>query len=107
LWPQRDARARTYSGGMRRRLSLACALVHEPQVLLLDEPFEGVDEDSRAHLCDVLTESKRRGVALLLSTHRLDEVAVLCEQFTLLRDGAVVATRPVAPPELELAEVTP
>ncbi|MET0286226.1 MAG: ABC transporter ATP-binding protein [Polyangiales bacterium] len=91
----RDARARTYSGGMRRRLSLACSLVHEPAVLLLDEPFEGVDEDSRAHLLDVLSESKRRGVALLLSTHRLEEVAALCEQFTLLRDGAVVATRAV------------
>jgi ABC-2 type transport system ATP-binding protein len=93
LWHCRDARARTYSGGMRRRLSLACSLVHEPDVLLLDEPFEGVDEDSRAHLLDVLAESKRRGVALLLSTHRLEEVAALCEQFTLLREGAVVATR--------------
>ncbi|HEX5657264.1 MAG TPA: ABC transporter ATP-binding protein [Polyangiales bacterium] len=95
LWDQRDARANTYSGGMRRRLSLACALVHAPAVLLLDEPFEGVDEDSRAHLLEVLSDSKRRGVALLLSTHRLEEVAALCEQFTLLRDGAVVATRAV------------
>jgi ABC-2 type transport system ATP-binding protein len=99
LWPCRDARANTYSGGMRRRLSLACALVHEPSVLLLDEPFEGVDEDSRAHLLDVLAESKRRGAALLLSTHRLEEVAALCEQFALLREGAVVATRAVLGPE--------
>ncbi len=95
LWSDRAARAHTYSGGMRRRLSLACSLVHSPTVLLLDEPFEGVDEDSRAHLLEVLSDSKRRGVALLLSTHRLEEVAALCEQFTLLRDGAVVATRAV------------
>jgi ABC-2 type transport system ATP-binding protein len=103
LWSCRDARANTYSGGMRRRLSLACSLVHAPAVLLLDEPFEGVDEDSRAHLLEVLAESKRRGVALLLSTHRLEEVAALCEQFTLLREGAVVATRAVPETESEAA----
>jgi ABC-2 type transport system ATP-binding protein len=98
LAPRRDARTHTYSGGMRRRLSLACALVHEPEVLLLDEPFEGVDEESRAHLLDVLAESKRRGVALVLSTHRLEEVSALCEQFTLLREGEIVSTRPVESP---------
>lgn len=105
LWSCRDQRARTFSGGMRRRLSLACALVHEPSVLLLDEPFEGVDEDSRSHLLDVLTVSKRRGTALLLSTHRLEDVTALCEQFSLLRDGALMATRSV--PESDLARETP
>jgi ABC-2 type transport system ATP-binding protein len=107
LWDFRDARANTYSGGMRRRLSLACALVHEPEVLLLDEPFEGVDEDSRAHLLELLAGSKRGGVALLLSTHRLEEVTALCEQYTLLRDGAVVATRELHSSELELAPSSP
>ncbi|MDB4987816.1 MAG: ABC-type multidrug transport system, ATPase component [Myxococcaceae bacterium] len=95
LWPLRELRASAYSGGMRRRLSLACALVHAPALLLLDEPFEGVDDDSRAHLLEVLAASKRGGVALVLSTHRLDEVSALCERFTLLRDGRVVAERDV------------
>jgi len=91
LWMVRDQRASAYSGGMRRRLSLACALVHSPSLLLLDEPFEGVDDASRAHLLEVLIASKQRGVALVLSTHRVDELAALCERFLLLREGRVVA----------------
>ena len=83
-------RAGTYSGGMRRRLSLACALVHAPALLLLDEPFEGVDEASRRHLMQVLVASKARGVALVLGTHRLDEVGALCERACVLREGKVL-----------------
>lgn len=95
LWKVRDQRAGAYSGGMRRRLSLACALVHAPAILLLDEPFEGVDDESRTHLLEVLAASKRRGVALVLSTHRIDEVTALCERFTLLREGRIVAERAI------------
>jgi ABC-2 type transport system ATP-binding protein len=95
LWSDREQRASACSGGMRRRLSLACALVHTPALLLLDEPFEGVDEDSRRHLLEVLATNKRGGVALVLSTHRLDEVSALCERFTLLREGRVVAERAI------------
>ena len=80
---------------MRRRLSLACALVHSPVLLLLDEPFEGVDDASRAHLLEVLTTSKQRGVALVLSTHRIEEVTALCERYLMLVDGRVVTERSV------------
>jgi ABC-2 type transport system ATP-binding protein len=99
LWSIRDQRASAYSGGMRRRLSLACALVHSPSLLLLDEPFEGVDDESRAHLLEVLAASKQRGVALVLSTHRLDEATALCERYVSLAEGRVVAERatPTAP----------
>ncbi|MET0342033.1 MAG: ABC transporter ATP-binding protein [Polyangiales bacterium] len=89
-------RAGTYSGGMRRRLSLACALVHEPALLLLDEPFEGVDDASRLHLMDVLASAKERGVALMLGTHRLDEVGALCERACVLREGRVQGEYPIA-----------
>ncbi|MDB4971804.1 MAG: ABC-type multidrug transport system, ATPase component [Myxococcaceae bacterium] len=107
LWPLRDQRASTYSGGMRRRLSLACALVHAPSLLLLDEPFEGVDDKSRGHLLEVLAAAQRGGVALVLSTHRLDEVSALCERFVLLREGRVVAEREVGQhADAELAELT-
>ncbi|MEY4512239.1 MAG: hypothetical protein RLZZ450_4361 [Pseudomonadota bacterium] len=99
LWKLRDQRASTYSGGMRRRLSLACALVHSPLLLLLDEPFEGVDDASRAHLLEVLTTSKQQGVALVLSTHRIDEVTALCERYVMLVEGRVVAERAVASSE--------
>ena len=104
LHERRDSRASAYSGGMRRRLSLACALVHAPSLLLLDEPFEGVDEESRSHLLEVLAASKQRGVALVLSTHRLDEVSALCERFLLLREGCVVAERGLDPSATALAE---
>lgn len=87
------ARAGTYSGGMRRRLSLACALVHAPSLLLLDEPFEGVDEVSRERLLSALQSAKSSGVALVLSTHRLEDVAALCERYCALRDGRIVAER--------------
>ena len=90
LAPVAAQRAGTYSGGMRRRLSLACALVHAPSLLLLDEPFEGVDDASRRHLMDVLAASKARGVALVLGTHRLDEVGALCERACALREGRVL-----------------
>lgn len=86
-------RAAAYSGGMRRRLSLACALVHEPALLLLDEPFEGIDDESRAGLLHVLIEAKQRGLALVLSTHRLEEASALCERFLELREGRIVAER--------------
>ena len=93
LWQERERRAGTYSGGMRRRLSVACALVHSPAVLLLDEPFVGIDEESRARLFEVLQAKKRAGLGLVLSTHRLDEVAALCDRFLLLTDGRIVGER--------------
>lgn len=98
---ERDAarRAGAYSGGMRRRLSLACALVHAPSLLLLDEPFEGVDEGSRRHLLAVLAASKQSGVALLLSTHRPEEVSALCERCCVMGDGRIVAERMLSTPE--------
>jgi ABC-2 type transport system ATP-binding protein len=90
LWQVRDEQVRTYSGGMRRRLSVACALVHAPRVLLLDEPFAGIDEHSSEKLLSVLIARKRSGVALVLSTHRLDEVAALCDRFVLITRGALM-----------------
>jgi ABC-type multidrug transport system ATPase subunit len=90
-----DTRASALSGGTRRRLSLSCALVHTPRVLLLDEPFEGVDDSSRDHLLEVLRLQKTQGVAVVMSTHRLHEVGALCERFVLLREGRVVAQRGV------------
>nr|ANY58046.1 ABC transporter ATP-binding protein [uncultured bacterium] len=90
LWHLRDERVSTFSGGMRRRLSVACALVHAPRVLLLDEPFAGIDEQSCEKLLDVLAARKQSGVALVLSTHRLDEVAALCDRFVVISRGGVI-----------------
>jgi ABC-2 type transport system ATP-binding protein len=98
-------RAGSLSGGMRRRLSLSCALVHAPSLLLLDEPFEGVDDASRDHLLEVLCTAKQQGIAIVLSTHRLHEVGALCERFVLLREGRVVAERAVVDEAVDSATV--
>jgi ABC-2 type transport system ATP-binding protein len=90
LSDSRQRRAGSYSGGMKRRLSVACALVHAPELLLLDEPFVGIDASSRVKLCELLHERKQAGLALVLSTHRLDELGSLCERALFLEAGRVL-----------------
>jgi ABC-2 type transport system ATP-binding protein len=84
-----------FSGGMRQRVSLACAIVHNPEVLFLDEPTAGVDPKLKEGFWQHFRELASRGVTLFLSTHLMDE-ALLCDQLTALRAGQVLIT---APPE--------
>ncbi|MDI3339597.1 MAG: ABC transporter ATP-binding protein [Sphaerobacter sp.] len=86
-----DRMVRTYSGGMQRRLDIALALVHEPEVLFLDEPTTGLDPETRAALWDDLVRLKReRGLAVLLTTHYLDEADRLCDRLAIVDRGRVV-----------------
>ncbi len=80
-----------FSGGMKRRLNLACALVHEPKLLLLDEPTAGVDPQSRERIYDALEALARKGLALLLTTHYLEEAERLCHRLAILDEGRVAA----------------
>jgi ABC-2 type transport system ATP-binding protein len=80
----------TFSGGMKQRVSLACALVHRPQVLMLDEPTAGVDPRLRAEFWNHFRELARAGVTLLISTHQMDE-ALYCDRLAILRDGGLLA----------------
>jgi ABC-2 type transport system ATP-binding protein len=82
----------TFSGGMQRRLNLACALLHRPPVLLLDEPTVGVDPQSREHIVDTVRAQAAAGTAVLYSTHLMDEAERLCDRVVLLDEGQVVAT---------------
>ena len=77
----------TYSGGMLRRLNLAVALLHEPRLLLLDEPTVGVDPQSRNHIYQTLVRLNESGVTILLSTHIMEEAQRLCSQVTLVDQG--------------------
>ncbi len=86
-----DRQVRTYSGGMRRRIDLACGLVHRPRLLFLDEPTTGVDPASRAALWDELRRLQRAGVSLFLTTHYLEEADRLCERLAIVDRGIVVA----------------
>ena len=79
----------TYSGGMKRRLDLACALLHRPRVLILDEPSTGLDYEARLTLWALLGELKREGVAILLATHDFEEADLLASRCVLLSRGRV------------------
>jgi ABC-2 type transport system ATP-binding protein len=80
----------TLSGGMRQRVSLACALVHQPRLLMLDEPTVGIDPELRQSFWDYFAQLNARGVTILVSTHHLDEAA-RCHRLALLRFGQLLA----------------
>jgi len=84
-------RADGFSGGMKRRLNLACSVLHEPSLLLLDEPTVGVDPQSRARIWEMLRELRARGTTLVLTTHQLDEAQSVCERIVIVDRGRVIA----------------
>ena len=86
-----DRRCGTYSGGMRRRLDLASGLLHDPQLLVLDEPTVGLDIESRAVIWEVLRDLRDGGTTILLSSHYLEEVEALADRMAIIDDGRVIA----------------
>ena len=91
LSPRRNDRVATFSGGMRRRLNLACGLIHEPELLLLDEPTVGLDPQSRERIFSVVEELAARGVAVLYTTHYMEEAERLCHRVAIMDEGRFVA----------------
>jgi len=85
--PFRKRRAGALSGGMKQKLALCCALIHKPEVLLLDEPTTGVDPVSRKEFWEMLKRLKQQGITILVSTPYMDE-ATLCDRIALIKDGA-------------------
>lgn len=96
LWEKRNQPARDLSGGMKRRLMIARALMHEPTTLLLDEPTAGVDVELRHGMWEYLKQVNAEGVTILLTTHYLEEVEQLCQNVTILHKGKVVREGTVA-----------
>jgi ABC-2 type transport system ATP-binding protein len=87
-----DVRIKKYSKGMTQRLGLACALIHQPKLLLLDEPTDGVDPVGRREIRDLLRdEAKQNGTAVLLNSHLLSEIELTCDRVAVLRNGKVAA----------------
>lgn len=90
LWEKRSQPARSLSGGMKRRLMIARALVHEPQLLILDEPTAGVDIELRRSMWEFLTELNRAGRTIILTTHYLEEAETLCRDIAIIDHGRIV-----------------
>ena len=97
-------RVSSFSGGMKRRLHLAVALVHRPRLLLLDEPLVGVDPQARAHLIDAIESLARDGRAVLLTTHDMDDAQRLCGRVGIIDNGKLLAEGTVAELQASLGE---
>ena len=90
LWEKRDVVSRELSGGMKRRLMIARALIHEPRLLILDEPTAGVDIEIRRSMWRFLEEINRRGISIILTTHYLEEAESLCRTVAVINHGEIV-----------------
>jgi ABC-2 type transport system ATP-binding protein len=91
-----DDRVRNHSGGMQRRLNLACALVHRPRLLMLDEPTAGVDPQSREHVLDAIRALARGGTTVLYTTHYMEEAEQLCDRLAIMDEGRIMASGTLA-----------
>ena len=94
LADKRDAYARTLSGGMKRRLLVAKAMVHSPPILVLDEPTAGVDVELRRQLWELVVGLNREGVTVVLTTHYLEEAEQLCDRIAIINHGELIANKP-------------
>ena len=90
LWEQRDIPARMLSGGMKRRLMIARSLVHEPRLLILDEPTAGVDIEMRRSMWEFLQKINAQGTTIILTTHYLEEAEALCRNIAIINHGKIV-----------------
>lgn len=90
LWEKRHARSRELSGGMKRRLMIARALMHEPKLLILDEPTAGVDIELRRSMWEFLKEINAQGVTIILTTHYLEEAEMLCRNIAIIDKGRII-----------------
>ena len=90
LWDKRDVPSRSLSGAMKRRLMIARALVHEPRLLILDEPTAGVDIELRRSMWTFLTELNKKGITIILTTHYLEEAEQLCRNIGIIDHGTIV-----------------
>src|SRR5215468_4802771 len=90
LWDKRNGISRALSGGMKRRLMIARALMHEPRLLILDEPTAGVDIEIRRSMWDFLREINARGTTIILTTHYLEEAETLCRNIAIINGGLIV-----------------
>jgi len=91
LWDRRKELTRKYSGGMKRRLNIACAIVHQPKLIIMDEPTVGIDPQSRNHILESVKKLNGMGSTIIYTSHYMEEVEELCSYITIMDHGKVIA----------------
>ena len=91
LSDKRDAFAKTFSGGMKRRLNIACALGHKPNLLIFDEPTVGIDPQSRNFILDKIKKVNKNGTTVIYTSHYMEEVEALCDRVAIMDNGKIIA----------------
>ncbi len=91
LTERRRDKVKTFSGGMKRRLNIACGLVHRPQLLILDEPTVGIDPQSRNHIMEAILKLNAQGMTILYTTHYMEEAQQLCNRIAIMDMGQIIA----------------
>ncbi len=95
IWDKRNMPSQTLSGGMKRRLMIARGLVHDPKLLILDEPTAGVDVEMRHGMWDFLRKLNKEGTTIILTTHYLEEAEALCRNIAIINKGSIVINEPM------------
>jgi len=106
LWDKRYDPSRSLSGGMKRRLLIARALIHQPELLILDEPTAGVDIELRRGMWEFLSEINQQGTTIILTTHYLEEAEILCRNVSIINDGNIIANSSIRELLISLQTVT-
>lgn len=88
---RKDDRIKTFSGGMKRRINIACSLLHNPKVLILDEPTVGVDPQNRNHIFEVIEKLNSEGMTMIYTTHYMEEAERFCDKIAIIDTGQIIA----------------
>lgn len=92
LYERRKDKPKIFSGGMKRRLNIACAIAHQPDIIIMDEPTVGIDPQSRNHILESILSLRERGATIIYSTHYMEEAEAIADRILILNDGTVIAS---------------
>lgn len=91
LYDRKDDKPKTFSGGMKRRLNIACAIAHQPKLIIMDEPTVGIDPQSRNHILESIKALKNKGATVIYSTHYMEEVEAISDRIIIMNEGKIIA----------------